>query len=194
MGDPRKISKKYKKPKKLLDKTRVLEEGKLKREYGLKNTREVWIAQAELRRVRREARKLLAVSEEERKKGAAIVLGKLGRLGILGAEATIDNVLSLTVRSFLDRRLQSVILRKGLANTAKQARQLITHGYISINGRKITSPGMTVTRDNEDKIAYYKTIDLSVPEKKEEPAPAEAAPAEAPAPLVEEPKKEGEQQ
>jgi small subunit ribosomal protein S4 len=190
MGDPRKITKKYKKPKKLLDKTRVIEEGKLKREFGLKNTRELWIAQSELRRVRREARELLALSEEERKKGAVVVLNKLNRLGILGTEATIDNVLSLTVRNFLERRLQTIVFRKGMARTPIQARQLITHGYISVNGRKMTSPGTTVTRAAEGGIAYYKTIDLSVPEKME-PKPAEAA-AEAPA--AEEPKKEGEAQ
>jgi small subunit ribosomal protein S4 len=197
MGDPRKITKKYKKPKKLLDKTRVIEEGKLKREYGLKNTRELWIAQSELRRVRREARKLLALSEEERKKGAAIVLGKLERLGILAGDSTIDNVLSLTVRNFLERRLQTLIFRKGMARTAVQARQLITHGFVSLNGRKATSPGTTVTRAAEGNIAYYRQIDLSVPEK-EEPKPAEAPAQEAPAaeaaPAAEEPKKEGESQ
>ncbi|MCX6773640.1 MAG: 30S ribosomal protein S4 [Candidatus Micrarchaeota archaeon] len=191
MGDPRKIGKKYKKPKKLLDKTRVIEEGKLNREYGLKNTRELWKAQSELRKVRREARKLLALGEEERKKGAEIVLNKLERLGILSKEtATIDNVLSLTVRNFLDRRLQSLVYKKGLAKKINQARQLITHGFISVDGRKATSPGMLIIKSMEDKLAYYKPIDISVPEKKEaapaaeagatEAATAEAAGAEAP--------------
>ena len=195
MGDPRKITKKYKKPKKLLDKTRVIEEGKLKREYGLKNARELWIAQSELRRVRREARKLLALSEEERKKGAAVVLGKLERMGILAGDATIDNILSLTVRNFLERRLQTIVFRKGMARTPVQARQLITHGYIAIKGRKATSPGTTVTHATEGDIAYYKPIDISVPEK-EEPKPVETPATEAPAeaPAAEEPKKEGESQ
>jgi len=181
MGDPRKIGKKYKKPKKLLDKTRVIEEGKLKREYGLKNTRELWKAQSELRKVRREARKLLALDEEERKRGAAIVLNKLERLGILSKEtATIDNILSLTVRNFLDRRLQSLVYKKGLAKKITQARQIITHGFISVDGRKATSPGMLIVKSMEEKIAYYKPIDLSVPEKKEEAAPPAAEGAEAP--------------
>ena len=178
MGDPRKIGKKYRKPKKLLDKTRVIEEGKLNREYGLKNTRELWNAQAELRKMRREARKLLALGEEERKRGAAIVLSKLERLGILDKEAsTIDNILSLTVRNFLDRRLQTLVLRKGLARKMAQARQLITHGFIAVGGRKVTSPGTMITKAMEDKIAYYRQIDISIPEKKEEPAAEAAAPA-----------------
>ncbi len=160
MGDPRRLSKKYKKPRKLWDKKRILEESKLKREYGLKNTREVWIAQAELRKVRREARKLLALPEEIREKEARVILSKLERLNILPGTATIDDILSLTVRDFLERRLQTIVWRKGLAKTPKQARQLIVHGFISVDGRRVLSPGMLITKEMEDKVAYYKPIQL----------------------------------
>lgn len=166
MGDPRRLSKKYKKPRKLWDKKRILVESKLKKEYGLKNTREVWIAQAELRKVRREARKLLALPEEVREKEAKRILSKLERFNILSSSATIDDILSLTVRDFLERRLQTIVWRKGLSKTPKQARQLIVHGFISVNGRRILSPGMLVTKEMEDKIDYYKPIQLEVKEVK----------------------------
>ena len=79
---------------------------------------------------------------------------------------SLDDILSLTVRDFLERRLQTLVFRKGLAKTPKQARQLIVHGFIAVNGIKQVSPGRLVRADEEDKITYYKPIDL---EKKVEP-------------------------
>ncbi len=164
MGDPRRSKKKYKKPKRLWDKERIMEESALKKEYGLKATREVWIALEELRRVRREARKLLALGEEERKKREKIIIDKLKRLNINAS--SIDDILSLTVRDFLERRLQTLVFRKGLAKTPKQARQLIVHGFIAIDGVRQVSPGRLVRKDEEDKISYYKPINLSQPFEK----------------------------
>ncbi len=175
MGDPRRLSKKYKKPRKLWDKKRILEESRLRKEFGLKNTREVWIAQAELRKVRREARKLLALPEEIREKEAKRILSKLERLNILPSTATIDDILSLTVRDFLERRLQTIVWRKGLAKTPKQARQLIVHGFISVDGRRVLSPGMLITKAMEDKIAYYKPIQLEAKVVEEETSTKEEA-------------------
>ncbi len=160
MGDPKRPRKKYKKPKKLWDKQRINEEKKLKHEYGLKNMRELWVMQQELRRVRREVRKLLALPEEEQIIEAKRIMNKLDRLNILPSSASIDDVLSLNVRNFLERRLQTLVWRKGLAKTPKQARQLIVHGFISIDGRRVTSPSQLITKDIENKIEYYKKIDL----------------------------------
>lgn len=168
MGDPRKLRKKYKSPKRLWDKGRILEQSRLKREYGLKNMREVWTAIQELRKVRREARRLLSLSEEERVVESKKVLNKLAKLGILSENASIDEILSLTVRDFLERRLQTFIFRKGFAKTPSQARQLITHGFISVSGRRTTSPNYLIRRGEETAIAYYKPINISQQIQKEE--------------------------
>jgi small subunit ribosomal protein S4 len=176
MGDPRKLRKKYKAPKRLWDKGRILEESKLKREYGLKNMRELWIAVQELRRVRREARRLLSFTEEERAIESKKVLNKLARLGILSENASVDDVLSLTVRDFLERRLQTLVFRKGLAKTPLQARQLITHGFISVAGRRTTSPNYLVGKSEETAIAYYKPINIELPIKEEKEAQKEETP------------------
>lgn len=178
MGDPRKLRKKYKAPKRLWDKSRILEQSRLKREYGLKNMREVWTAIQELRKVRREARRLLSLSEEERVVESKKVLNKLAKLGILSENASIDEILSLTVRDFLERRLQTFIFRKGFAKTPSQARQLITHGFISVSGRRTTSPNYLIRRDEETAIAYYKPINIS-PQVQEEEAKQEPAAQEA---------------
>ena len=186
MGDPRKLRNKYERPKKLWDSDRLGKEKGLKAEYGLRCMRELWRSTAELKKYRREARRLLSISEEDRKDDAKKILRKLARLGILKEGSVLDDVLSLEVKAVLERRLQTLVLRKGLARTVSQSRQLITHGFISISGRKVTRPGYVVSLDDEAALAYARPIDLSVPAAEDEKAAAEAsAPSEAEAPAEE---------
>jgi len=65
------------------------------------------------------------------------------------SDATLDDLLILTPEAFLERRLQTVVFKKGLAKTIKQARQLITHGFIAINGRRVTAPSYMVNLEEE---------------------------------------------
>ena len=187
MGDPRKSTNKYESPRKVWDADRIKTEGKLSSTYGLKNTREVWRNLYELKKARRGAMKFLSkgdAGEEEAKP----LMNRLSKLGITAPEAKVDDVLALSVENFLDRRLQTRVMKKGLARTAKQARQLITHGFIAINGKCVTIPSYKVSVEEEKYIAYYKPIDISVHEgekeskakKSEAPsAPKEAAKAPA---------------
>ena len=46
--------------------------------------------------------------------------------------------------SLLERRLDNVVYRMGLATTRAQARQLVNHGHITVNGRKTDIPSFTV--------------------------------------------------
>jgi len=64
----------------------------------------------------------------------------------------LDDVLKLNVRDILSRRLQTVVYRKGLARSIKQARQLIVHGHIKIKGRRVTFPSFLVPKAIEDEI------------------------------------------
>lgn len=173
MGDPRKFGNKYEHPKRLWESARIKEESALKREYGLKTMRELWVMNQELKVMRREARRLLSVSEGERQRDLPKLMNKLARLGILSRDAKLEQVLSLTIKDILERRLQTRVLRKGLAKSAKQARQLITHGFISVNGRKTDSPSYLVPVDEEGSVSYYKKIDLNAGEIAEEPAAKE---------------------
>jgi small subunit ribosomal protein S4 len=165
---------KYERPKKLWDVDRLAEEKGLKAEYGLRNMRELWRSTAELKKFRREARRLLSVTEEERRDDAKKVLAKLARLGILKEGAVIDDVLSLEVKSMLERRLQTLVLRKGLAKSTRQSRQLITHGFIAINGKKVTRPGYIVSLAEEPSLAYARPIDISAKPPSEAGAAAAA--------------------
>ena len=145
----KRFRKKYKKPRRPWDKSLLEEERKLMIEYGLRRKRELWRAKEILRKYRRLARKLNAIKDKDREK---ILLGKLYKLGLVDENANLDTVLSLTVKDILNRRLQTIVYRKGLANTIKQARQFIVHGHVKINGRKVVYPSYLVPREEEDKI------------------------------------------
>ncbi len=152
MGDPKLPKKHWQSPKKIWDKARMIEEYKLLGRYGLKNKRELWRLRTELRRVRKIARELLASNAPDRKQRGEELLSRLRRMGILSEHATLDDVLSLTVEAFLERRLQTIIWRKGYAVSPKQARQLIVHGHVYIGNQKVTCPGYLVDKDEEDLI------------------------------------------
>jgi small subunit ribosomal protein S4 len=160
MGYPGKNHKTYETPKRRFEKTRIEDENRLMMEYGLRNKRELWKAQSTLRRYRRAARDLLAlkssVTDESligRKEDE--LLGHLERYGLLSAGAGIGDVLAMKTETELERRLQTIVYRKGLARSPKQARQFITHGHISVNGRKLTIPGYRVRRSEESSVEYY---------------------------------------
>ncbi|MCW3135736.1 MAG: 30S ribosomal protein S4 [Canidatus Methanoxibalbensis ujae] len=168
MGDPRRIKKKYEKPKKPWELRRLAEEREIVKNYGLKNKRELWKALTIIKKYRREVRKILAEiatgkgTEHTRRRGEEILRGLIRR-GILNKtieEAKLDDVLSLSVKDILERRLQTVVFRKGLASSIKHARQLIVHGHIAVKGRKVTVPSYIVSREEENQIGYYRSEDV----------------------------------
>ncbi|MFH1544515.1 MAG: 30S ribosomal protein S4 [archaeon] len=168
MGDPKKIGKKFFTPKKPWDKIRIEAEKKLTETYGLKNKKEIWLSETFLRKKRQNARKLLALSMEEKAKKEKELLESLRRTGLAKKTATLDDVLSLKTEELLERRLQTIVWRKGLANTVKQARQFITHGHIAISGKKVSVPSYIVKVDEEKDIGFYgKEIPLKPLELKE---------------------------
>ncbi|MGB9740769.1 MAG: 30S ribosomal protein S4 [Candidatus Bathyarchaeia archaeon] len=154
MGDPKKQKKKYATPRFPWRADVLQEELKLLGQYGLRNKHELWRHETTLSKFRGIARSLIGKAPEERKKMEEELLTRLKKLGILDETAVLDDVLDLTVEDILERRLQTIVFRKGLAKTIHQARQLITHGHIAIGERKVTVPSYIVTREEEEKIAY----------------------------------------
>ncbi len=134
---------------------RIADESNLIGRYGLKNKQELWRAQSELRAYRREARQLLGRAEGE---GAANeaeeFLARLKRYGILSENDSLDDVLSLDVTDVLERRLQTVVYRKGYANTAEQARQFVNHGHIVVDGARVSIPSRKVEVAEEDAVGF----------------------------------------
>jgi len=128
----RRQRKKYDRPLKPWNKERIEREKKILKEYGLRRKSELWKTESMLRGFRRTARRLEAKKDEQREKE---LIGKLTKIGVLSNGAKIDDVLALEVRNLLDRRLQTIIFKKGMANTIKQARQFIVHGHITVNNK-----------------------------------------------------------
>ena len=160
MGYPGKNHKSYQTPKRPFEKTRIEAETRLVIEYGLRNKREVWKAQSLLRKYRTAAKNLLALGSNPAHKAQydtkrEELIGHLQRAGLLGGDAGIDEILSLKVQAPLERRLQTIVYRRGLARSPKQARQLITHGHIAIAGRRTSIPGYRVTRVEETQVEYF---------------------------------------
>jgi small subunit ribosomal protein S4 len=154
MGDPKKQRKKYEAPKNPWRKEQLEAETALLGEYGLRNKRELWLYRTKLSQTRGIARSLLGKSEEERALIENDFLKKLSRLGMLGENAIIDDILDLNIRDLLERRLQTVVFRLGLSKTIHQARQLITHGNIEVSDRIVRVPGYLVKRLDEANIKY----------------------------------------
>jgi small subunit ribosomal protein S4 len=154
MGDPKKQKKKYVTPRFPWRADVLQEELKLLGQYGLRNKHELWRHETTLSKFRGIARSLIGKAPEERKKMEEELLTRLKKLGILDETAVLDDVLDLTVEDILERRLQTIVFRKGLAKTIHQARQLITHGHIAIGERRITVPSYIIAREEEEKITY----------------------------------------
>ncbi|EMA36587.1 30S ribosomal protein S4 [Halococcus hamelinensis] len=136
---------------------RIAEESGLMGRYGLKNKEELWRAESQLRDFRREARRLLGNAQgdaEEAEREGEPFLNRLRRLGILNEADSIDAVLSLDTTDVLERRLQTVVYRNGLANTPKQARQFVSHGHIVIGDSRVTAPSRKVSTTEEDQVAF----------------------------------------
>ncbi|MCH7902628.1 hypothetical protein IIC68_02645, partial [archaeon] len=53
-------------------------------------------------------------------------------------------ILSLTIKDVLERRLQTLIYRKKMASSLKQARQFIVHEHISVGDKIIKAPSYLV--------------------------------------------------
>jgi small subunit ribosomal protein S4 len=49
-----------------------------------------------------------------------------------------------TLLQLLETRLDNVVFRIGFATTRPAARQMVTHGHIRVNGRKVSSPSFNV--------------------------------------------------
>jgi len=185
MGDPKKQRKKYATPR-FPWRTDILQsELRLLGQYGLRNKRELWQHKTEMSRYREIARSLLGTSGEQRQLQEKQLLQRLNRLGILPETAVLDDVLDLTLEDILERRLQTMIHNKGLTKSIYQARQLITHGHIAIDGKRTPSPSYLVLRDEEAKITYTPTSNLSKPDhplRQALAAAQEAKPQEKPFP------------
>lgn len=146
--------KRYSKPRRSFDKQRIEKEAKIIEEFGLKNKREIWKAEAKIKAIREKAKKLIPKKEEEKE---ALFTG-LKKLGF--KVDSIGDVLSLTTRDYLNRRLQTILVKKRIAKTPRAARQLIVHKKVIVGDNVVNSPSYIVPIDLEEKITLRKKLKI----------------------------------
>jgi len=144
----KRFNKKYSTPRHLWRGERISEEAEVMDRYGLKNHKEIWRALFKLSRWRELARHLI-ISKDL--KGTDELLNPIMNIGCL-KEKKLESVFEISLNDLLERRLQTVVYKKQLARTIKQARHLIAHKHILINNKVVNVPGYIVTKDEEDKI------------------------------------------
>jgi len=165
-------SKAFSRPKKPWQASRIKEENILVKEYGLRTKTEIWRANQILTNWRELAKRITGLSGEKKEQEAKILLTKLQKYGIVGAEADIDDVLALQLRNILEKRLQTVVYKKNMTLTVKQARQFIVHNKVTVNKEKLSSPSYLVKTTDEIAFVPGFTPKL-VEEKKPEIKPEE---------------------
>ena len=141
MGDPRRQHKQYKTPSHPWQARRIELEREIIRGYGLKNKKEIWKMDSTVEGFKDQVKGAIASHDTQRQKERRDVLKKVAALGMIKEGEGEDQVLGLQLRDVMERRLQTQLLRKGIARTVKQARQFIVHGHITVNGKVVTAPG-----------------------------------------------------
>lgn len=139
--------KNYVKPRQIYESERIKDENVLVKKYGLKNKREIWKMIAKITYFRRRAKELARAPLDEQE----VFFNKLKALG-LKIEGSAD-VLDLKVEDILERRLSTIVQKKNLASTAKEARQKIVHKKILVDGKVINAPSYIVPVSQENLIS-----------------------------------------
>lgn len=166
MGDPRKSRKNFRRPRRIWNSDQLSSELYIIGSYGLRNKRELWKAQTKVANFRNQARTLLALTLEDRQEKESLLLSFLNRLG-LTTTASLDDILNLKIEDILERRLQTIVMRKMGIKSPFQARQVVIHGHVSIGNRKVNLPGYLVKKEDELKILVH----VEVPNKTTEVPP-----------------------
>jgi len=169
MGDPRKYRKTYARPKKTWDLARLEDERVLVTDYGIPSKTEIYKMRSLLRKYASQAKKLMSAVTPQAETERKALLAKLQSYGLVPENAQLDDVLALELKNILERRLQTIVLRKGLANTIKQARQMITHQHIRLGNKPISSPAYIVSKVEESAISFVDKSPFVNPEHPERP-------------------------
>ncbi len=172
MGDPKKFRKKYETPIHPWNKKQIDEEKILVKEYGLAKKKEIMVAEHFLKKYMGIAKRLIASQTAQGKVEKKQVLNKLQGLGLISVNAELDNLLGLELKDVLERRLQSIVYRLGLAHSMKQARQFIVHRHIMVGDKEITAPSYLVSLSEENKIMFKPKSSLADEEHPERINPA----------------------
>ncbi len=161
MGDPKRQRKKFSKPSHPWQKERIVVERGILNQYGLRRKYEIWKVDSMLKKFLHRAKTIIGERTKQSELEKKQLLRRLYLLGLLKKDSKFDDVLNLTLKDILERRLQTLVYRKQLANNMLQARQFITHEHIVVGSKKITTPSYLVSIEEEPQIRLVRPINLS---------------------------------
>merc|ERR1712127_1064228 len=146
-------------PRRPFEKEKLINELRLIGSYGLKNKREVWRLQLTLAKLRK-ARVLLTLPEKDPRRlfeGEALIRCMV-RLGLLKeSERKLDYVLGLTIAQFMERRLQTLVMKHKIASSVHHARVLIRQKHIAVGKQMVNIPSFMVRVSSEQHIQLAAT-------------------------------------
>eukprot|EP00038_Savillea_parva_P007126 m.167951 g.167951 ORF g.167951 m.167951 type:complete len:182 (-) comp12899_c0_seq1:128-673(-) len=88
---------------------------------------------------------------------AAKLLEKLFNIGLIPTQKSLGLVDKITASSFCRRRLPVVMVRVKMAETVKQAVELVEQGHVRVGPTMVTDPAMLITRKMEDFVTWVDT-------------------------------------
>merc|ERR1739844_331975 len=153
-------SKTSKNPRRPFEREKLINELKLVGTYGLRCKREVWRTQLTLAKLRKAARILLTLDETDPRRlfeGEALIR-RMVRIGLLkDSERKLDYVLGLTISQFMERRLQTLVVQRNLAQSVHHSRVLILQRHIAVGKQMVNVPSFVVRTSSENHILYSAT-------------------------------------
>ena len=175
MGDPRKQRKKFSKPSHPWQKERISEEKEILKQYGLRRKYEIWKMGSMLKKFLHRAKTIIGEKTHQSELEKKQLLQRLHLLGLLKKDSKVEDVLNLTLKDIMERRLQTLVFRKNIARTMLQAREFITHEHIAIASKKITTPSYLVSIEEEPQIRIVHQIVIAETPKTKKEESAKAA-------------------
>ena len=154
MGDTKRFTNKYDTPGHPWRRERIEVESALRKNFGLKNSREAWKATAKLKNFKDQIKSFVRMPAAQAAIEREALVKKLAKYGLLNEEGSLEAVLGYTTEQILERRLQTIVVRRKFARTMDQARQFIVHRHITVNGRVITAPGYLVPVVEESTVLF----------------------------------------
>ncbi|KAL7721460.1 Small ribosomal subunit protein uS4 [Entamoeba marina] len=160
-------SRTYKTPKVPFERERFDSELKLAGQFGLRCKREIQRVHFMLGHIRTVAKIMLMKDAKDQRRileGNAL-MRRLHNLGFLPKEQNkLEFVLALKDENLLERRLQTVVLRKGLAKSIHHARILIRSKMIRVGKQIVDSPSFIVRVDSEPLVQLAENTPMTNPE------------------------------
>ena len=167
MGDPKKQRKKFSTPDHPWRKERIESEKEIVKQYGLKRKYEIWKMDSMLKKFLNRAKTIIGERSSQSEIEKKQLLERLNALGLLKKDSKVEDVLNLTLKDVMERRLQTLLCRKNLAKTMLQARQFITHEYVAVGKRKVTAPSYLVSVVEEPNVRLIRAINLTAAPKEQ---------------------------